>query len=94
MGEEEEEQKGCGWGWVVRLTALDLAGWLAVTHTTSDGVSLQGLYSTYTHTQLACTHIMHHVSMWKQTTMCTHVFRNMSHTVWTALIDSLWTGCA
>lgn len=99
--EEEQEQRGCGWGWVAWLTGLDLAGWLAVTHNLRRGFS-PGLIHTHSHknTQLACTYT-HHVSMWEQTTMDTHVFTNMSqhtrtvymsvHTVWTTLNDSLWT---
>ncbi len=66
-GEEEEEWRGCGSGWVAWLTGLDLAGWLAVTHNLRWGFS-PGLIHTHTHknTEVACTHIMHHVSTLKK----------------------------
>ena len=32
-GEGRKEPLGCCWGWIVCLTSLELAGWLAVTHT-------------------------------------------------------------
>jgi len=77
--EEEEEQRGCGWGWVAWLTGLDLAGWLAVTHNPKTGVLPRVYECTHTHTHThahththdlyAHIHIMHHVSMWKQTIM-------------------------
>ena len=87
--EQEEEQRGCGWGWAAWLTGLDLAGWLAVTHNLRRGFS-PGLIRTRAHTH---THAVHHVSMgetiWKWTTVYTHVFTNMSqHT----LTHILFTG--
>lgn len=58
------------------LTGLDLAGWLAGTHT---------------HTQLACTHTVHHVSMWKQTTMYTCVYKYVTYCMDYTLKDNLWS---
>jgi len=56
-------------GWVAWLTGLDLAEWLAVTHNVSPVP--RGLHMhTYKHT-------LHHVSIWKQTTMCTHVYKHV-----------------